>query len=476
MNTPSPLALFFIIALEGYVVLSSELLAIRQIMPFVGSGTDTVSIIIAAVLMPLAFGYQSGGKFQEGEVTRFGKSKYISVKDKLQSNILVASVFLLFGLSYIFMGLFFDALNSMGIQHRLLMTAIYSGLFLVIPVYLLGQTIPLCSNYFSKEKLPQVTGKILFFSTMGSFFGAIFSTLVLMSTIGVHHTVTINFALLSLLVFLLTPQLKNPALLMSLFMLYVSIQINSERNMDMLHIVKNNTYNTIAVQEDKDGTRRLIMNNNLSSQYHENGTKNAYINRLESLLLHSIPEGSEKKDILVIGAGAFTFGREDTYNNYDFVDIDKDLKPVAENDILKGKLHDNVTFYPLPARGFLSQNSKKYDIILLDAYYGDLTIPEQLVTQEFFLQVKGALADDGIVAANFIAASNFTNAFSQRIHNTFTSVFSPSSRILATDAGLWQNDPHHQENVLYIYKNIKPIDGIYTDNKNRIFLDKSQKR
>jgi len=53
--------LFFIIFLEGYIVLSAELLAIRQTLPFVGSGTDTVSIIIAAVLMPLAFGSILGG-------------------------------------------------------------------------------------------------------------------------------------------------------------------------------------------------------------------------------------------------------------------------------------------------------------------------------------------------------------------------------------------------------------------------------
>ncbi len=53
--------LFLIIFLEGYVVLSTELLAIRLLLPFTGSGTDTVSIIIAAILMPLAFGYFAGG-------------------------------------------------------------------------------------------------------------------------------------------------------------------------------------------------------------------------------------------------------------------------------------------------------------------------------------------------------------------------------------------------------------------------------
>jgi hypothetical protein len=54
--------LLSVILTEGYILLSSELLAIRLSIPFVGSGTDTISIIIAAVLLPLAFGYYQGGK------------------------------------------------------------------------------------------------------------------------------------------------------------------------------------------------------------------------------------------------------------------------------------------------------------------------------------------------------------------------------------------------------------------------------
>ena len=58
--------LFVVIVLEGYVVLATELLAIRQSIPYVGGGTDTVSIVIAAVLLPLALGYWAGGRFSIG--------------------------------------------------------------------------------------------------------------------------------------------------------------------------------------------------------------------------------------------------------------------------------------------------------------------------------------------------------------------------------------------------------------------------
>ena len=42
---------------DGYVVLAVELVAIRQLTPYGGNATDIVAIVIAAVLLPLAFGY-----------------------------------------------------------------------------------------------------------------------------------------------------------------------------------------------------------------------------------------------------------------------------------------------------------------------------------------------------------------------------------------------------------------------------------
>ena len=47
--------------------------------------------------------------------------------------------------------------------------------------------------FFDPEK---TTGIILCVSTIGSFFGSIFSTLILMATIGVHNVIIVNIALL----------------------------------------------------------------------------------------------------------------------------------------------------------------------------------------------------------------------------------------------------------------------------------------
>jgi len=469
------LAIFIVILLEGYVVLSSELLAIRQTIPFIGSGTDTVSIIIAAVLMPLAFGYQSGGRFKPGVY----KGKFVSIRDKLIFNLQTASAILLVGLSYPLLNLFFIGMLETGLSHRLVMITIYSAIFLVIPVYLLGQTIPLCSNYFSKERLSKITGKILFFSTMGSFLGAVFSTLILMSTIGVHYTVAINFVILFGLVLLLSKNKLSEKVMFSAAIMVVAIYLNSGHIMTMFQIVENNKYNTIAVYVDDDGGRHLSLNNNDSSMYDDNGKKHDYIEFIERMTVNAVPEGSQKIDVLVLGAGAFTFGHNDEINAYDYVDIDASLQNIAEKYILKEKLKENKVFHPVPARAFLTSTKKKYDIILLDAYFGDRTIPEHLVTKEFFDAVKAKLEPGGIVVANFIISPNFQSRFSQKIDNTLRAVFPYISRMAINEEYyLWSEEYAKTANMIYLYKdqpNANP-EGIYTDNKNTIFYDKPQRR
>jgi predicted membrane-bound spermidine synthase len=471
------LYLYIIIVVEGYIVLSTELLAIRQTIPVVGSGTDTVSIIIAAVLMPLAFGYQSGGRFRP---RRFF-SEFITIRKKLLFNILISALILLPGLSYVFTLYFFNAMTETGIHNRLAQTAIYCAFFIVIPVYLLGQTIPLVSNYFSKERLSRMTGRMLFFSTLGSFMGAVFSTLVLMSTIGVHHTASLVFILLACLVILLSKNKLSEYVILSFFICAFALMANSNALMASFDIVKNNQYNTIMVKTIGAGNRNLYLNNNNSSMYNDRGQKHPYIEFTEQVALLPIQPPDYQgppKEILVIGAGGFTFGHEDRYNNYTFVDIDKDLKKIAEDYILKEKLGPNKSFKPVPARAFLYNTDKKYDIIFLDVFISGYNTPEHLVTREFFQQIKGALNDKGLLISNFIASPNFNNTYSRTLDNTVRSVFPHVSRhVIMNYYSLWSDDKSAKANVAYIYRHEKDYKtgSIYTDDKNTVFYDIPQK-
>lgn len=468
--------LFAVILLEGYVVLSAELLAIRQSIPFVGSGTDTVAIIIASVLMPLAFGYYQGGKFRPG----FQNGRYFSIRRKLISNMLISLIIFVIGLSYMPMQEMLTFAIQNGFNNRLLLTTIYAGIFLVIPVYLLGQTIPLISHYFPEERLARVTGRILFVSTLGSFMGAVFTTVVLVTTIGVNNTLIVIFVTLAILIMLLSRSLVSFPVIAACIIAGIGAFINSNEVMlRQFNIIKMNNYNTIAVREIGK-TRHLILNNNPSSSYNQDTHfKYSYINFAEHVALDPIRYTDEPRDILVIGAGAFTFGHEDRHNNYIFVDIDYDLKEIGEEHILQNELPPNHTFHAMPARAYLAQDTGKYDLIFLDTYFGRFTLPEHLATREYFQQVKDHLKEGGVVIANFITSPNFANPFSRNIDNTFRSVFPHVSRHIINEKYLpWNDAAHEIANVMYIYRHHADAesDVIYTDNKNRAFLDMPQKQ
>ncbi len=470
---PSKLALlFFIIFIEGYVVLSCELLTIRELIPFVGSGTDTVSIIISAVLMPLAVGYHRGGQAL--------KRTKRSARSILLKNILYALAILGIGLSYPFMNAFFTLLTAAGVSHRLAQTTIYCLLFTVWPVFVLGQTVPLVSNYFSRQRISEITGKMLFFSTTGSFVGSVFSTLVLMMWLGVHITVVITMGLLFLLIPLLSRRFLSSETITGAVILSLVVMLNSSESMRNIGVVSNNDYN-LAMVGETNGVRYLTLNHSNSSAIgaiDPESYKFNYIRYIDDNFLKPLQAANPPRDILVIGAGGFTMGLSDTINHYTFVDIDKDLLKIAEENFLKAKLTPNKHFVPASARAFVHGDTHAYDLVIIDVYTNIRSIPMETVTQEFLQEVKRRLKPDGIVIANVHTLPNMGDRFSVRYSNTFLSVFPHATRQLFAPYNAWAGTggiaPLPAANALYIYYNNSESNDltVYTDDKNTWALDR----
>ena len=467
---PRAFYFYLVILLEGYVVLATELLAIRQLIPFVGSGTETIAIVIAAILMPLAVGYYAGGQFKR----RIVRGKLVTIREKLMRNIINAAGVLAIGLSYVLLEVFFPLLATLGIGHRVLQATVYSLVFLVYPVYLLGQTVPLISNYFSKQNLSHVTGKILFCSTIGSFLGSIFSTLVLMTTIGVHNTIIVNMLLLMFAVLLLSRRWISFNTIGMAVILGGTALLNHNGMMQAFGVVSDNNYNIVAVHDvpgEKD-TRLLVVNRSSASKYSPEYNKRfGYITYLEKTFIYPLhPEAP--KSILVIGTGGFTFGLEDKVNDYTYVDIDPSLKEVSEKYFLKQKLGKNKHFVPQPAEAFLNSSHQYYDLILLDVYSNVRMIPFQLITEEFFAKIKSRLNDKGIMIFNAIASPNFNDRFSVKLDNTLHRVFPNLNRQVLGNYNGW-NDKPMEYNVLYSYFHRHGTSkGAYTDDLNTYFLDR----
>lgn len=469
------LTLFFIIFLEGYVVLSTELLAMRLLVPFTGSGTDTVSIIIAAVLMPLAFGYFAGGRFTR----KYGKKKTVTVRKRLIWNLVIAAAILTAGLSYTFLSMSFDFLHQYGgwWNDRIILTTLYAMIFLVYPIFLLGQTVPLISNFFSRQKLAVFAGKILFFSTIGSFLGAVFTTLVLMAFLGVHHAVSITIGCMVLLTFILSKKKISPATVIITLCFALSLLINSDAAMSKFHIVYNNQYSTTQIEDfENHGLRTMKLNGAYASVIYMYSAEPFadYAIFIEDHFIEPIREDGPVKKILILGAGGFAIGLSDVKNEYVYVDIDKKLKEVSEEQFLKKELTPNKEFVAMEARAFLNQTNEKYDMILLDLFRDPTSTPEYLVTREFFQQVKNHVRDGGIVVGNYWGSNKFNDAFSRNLDSTMRAVFPYVNRQTVTPYNGWDRE-EEVGNVIYTYfhnpEETEPI-YIYSDTKSKVMYDK----
>lgn len=468
------LLLLFVVFLEGYIVLSTELLVIRLVAPHAGNSTDVLSIIIAAVLMPLAFGYHFGGRFRP---TPNEDGKITTRRSRLILNLTLACLFLAPSLSWVFVKEFYHTAAYMtGIDNRLVLTALYCLFFTVPPVFLLGQTVPLVSNFFPRQRHGSLAGKILFFSTLGSFVGATGSTLLLMATVGVHNTAIVSIASIALLTFLLSRQKLSPQTGIVAACLALSLYLNSPMMMRDNNIVTNNQYHTIQITDFSKTEKALISDGNTSSIYDtQSGTGTApYITYVDRTFIDHMMVAPKVKDILIIGAAGFTVGLADKQNNYTFLDIDSTLKQTAEEKFLGQKLSPNKKFIPVEVRRFLNQTQQKYDLIMFDAYVAHYMMPETLVTREFFQQLNDSLKDGGILVANFAVQPAFSDAFSVRLDRTFRSVFPVITRQVLGEYDGWQMKDQFR-NVVYIYyKESEKSQGIYTDDKNPSAFDRGQ--
>lgn len=465
--------LFFTIFLEGYVVLACELIAIRTLIPFVGSGTEVISIIISAVLLPLAIGYHIGGQRYQKAQNKNGKA--VSIRKILLRNLLSALLPLTFGLSYVFQEIFFGLIEMAGIEHHILQTGLFCIIFLVYPVYLLAQTIPLLSNYFSSRTLSSITGKMLAFSTLGSFGGSVISTIILMTTIGVHYTLIFTLGLLVLVVLLLSRRWYNFDNVMALFFLGIAWLMNSGAMMDEMNIVANNQYGMTKIYQESDDVTVMDINRSYSSSYSADPKKRfAYLQFIENNFINPSIKNNEKLKILVIGAGGFTVGVDDKFNEYTYVDIDASLKETAEKHLLPEPLGPNKNFKAISARAFLTRDDTLYDMIIIDAFTSIRSIPMEVVTKEFLLECQQQLAKNGVVISNIISAPKFTDAFTRRYYNTFQSVF-PHFLLIPMHPlpNVWGEKPS-SDNTLYVYFNssVDDDDTVYTDNLNTYSLDR----
>ena len=152
--------LYIIAFLEGFTTLSVEIMAIRNSIAIIGSNAIATSIILGIILLALSYGYYRGGVYAADHTEK-------EIKRRIFLNLLIASI-IYTCISFPLENTLLEYFLTLGIGYFFPIVLTISLLF-ILPVFLASQTIPLLSELIHHEKKSIILGKLLFFSTIGSF-------------------------------------------------------------------------------------------------------------------------------------------------------------------------------------------------------------------------------------------------------------------------------------------------------------------
>jgi spermidine synthase len=432
-----------ILFVEGFVSLAYQMLYIKQMTPYVGNSVEVVSWIVGVFLIALALGYKIGGKPVK------------SVENALSKNFLIAAIMGGVCLSFLFVELVFNSFSKIIPPYYLMILYCF---FIVAPTtFVLGQTIPLMTNHIKGSTVSEISGNVLFLSTVGSFLGAIVTTNIILKYFGVSTTIVVSASLLLLLNVLIA---KNKKFSLLILVIGVVSLYNFNNKYENISYVATNQYASYEVLRYEKAKIRILRSNQANSSLLENEQKYGYIKLLDNVLFQNMK--LKDKNILVIGAGGFVISKDVHDNKFTYVDIDPAVKDIAEKYFLGTKI--NGDFVAADGRAFINTTDKQYDVVMVDAFSSDKSIPEHLSSVEFFSKIKEKIVDKGLLVVNVIGRRDMSDSYTQNTYKTITSVF-PYCFI--------QSSAYSSAvtNIQFICNNVKDIGKIYNDDRNNSNLD-----
>lgn len=449
------LKLYAILFAEGFISVSLQILIMRQLIPFVGNSVVTISVIVAIFLMSLSVGYYFGGKI---------KSKY---EDRLKFNFIISALIVAIGFSYYVIEVFFD---FQFFSNVLINLFAYLLIFLTIPIFLLGQTIPILTNFNKEKRVSEVAGGALAINTIGAVLGSLATSMIALYFFGVANTVMINVLLLILISLSVSGKkiindFINVIISCFIILLAFNLNVNYEKN----KFIKTNHYNNYEVIDNSNimvpVSRELILNNSLTGVNVNNKSAGKYIDYIRNYMFDFLK--LRDKEFLILGAGGFTFtmGLDNQSNKFKYIDNDPEIKKIAENYFLKDKI--NGEFKLSDGRVYLNSiEDESYDVILVDVFTNLNSIPWHFITDEFMMTLDKKVKEGGHIIINTILKRDFSNNFSKRVHSTIIN----NLRFCITSPIIYENDQEYL-NYVYICKKSKSDNTGYSDMYDRMSLD-----
>ncbi|NMF99170.1 fused MFS/spermidine synthase [Aromatoleum toluolicum] len=442
--------LFAMVFVEGFASLGAEVIALRRLVPHLGSAITITAPTIGFFLLALALGYQSGGRVERDFLAR------------VRLNFVVAAALTGVGLA----GPVVDALFA-HVRPPLVAYLVFVAGVLGPIAWLLGQTVPVLTNLLRHERAGARSGAALYWSTLGSFLGSLSLSLVVMQWLGVSAAVLVCAALLLAIVPFLAAPAARPALrTLPLPALVAAAALACNVLLPQQIETAYATYRVDAAAVPGRTNARVFRNNNSAASMidaSEPPRYTRYIERLRAILLDEL--GFRGRRVLVLGGGGFTLSHREPLNDYLYVDIDPAIREIAEREFLREPIRGR--FLATDARRFVADTTERFDAIVVDVYSALTSIPAHLVTQEFWAGTRRALAPDGVMLANLILDPRLATPYARNLLATIQSVYGQCAVEV-----LFRDRPQSNVLVQCFAGDGEPAPAEpYTDERNRADID-----
>jgi spermidine synthase len=294
----------------------------------------------------------------------------------------------------------------------------------VLPVTLMGAVAPFAVRLSLGvvEEAGRVAGRLYALSTVGSIAGTFVAALVAIPLVGTRRTLLGAAVLLALAAVPLAP--RRAFAVAGAVGVLLALAPGSVKRVGGLLWEHESEYQYVRVVELGNGSRALQLNEGVADQslwYPHNVLTGGYWDLF--LVLPPLLE-RPPRTMLVLGDAGGTIPR--AYAHFyprvrvDGVELDPDVTDAARRYLGLGRIRTLRTITD-DGRRFLDRTSRRYDIVVIDAYRQPY-IPFQLATKEFFALVRSHLAPGGVVALN-VAATPHDHRLSDGVASTLGAVF-----------------------------------------------------
>lgn len=398
-----------VVFVSGFAIMVIEIAGTRVLAPFFGNSLFTWTGLISVVLASLSVGYYLGGRLAD--------------KNPQARNL--SFLLLLPGVFIALLPLFSDAVLGLSGQFGLVYGSFFASVALFsVPTLLLGAITPYAVRLKANNirVVGESAGNLYAIATMGSILGVLLSGYVLVPYFGMRESFFALSVVLALAGVALLGRKSLPALIIVVLLGIVQPQQLNTLGGNLIY-QKDSPYYQVQVI-DHNNIRYLKTDMNLQSAISTNSTALEFSYYIYHHLFYANDPNIKSAMYIGLGGGAMVSDlQRNSSASVDVVEIDPVIIQVADRYFGVSE-SAGTRIYNEDARVFLQNTSKKYDLIVVDAFGSDASMPYELTTLEAAEEMKSHLNSDGTLFVNI--PSSFQGDGSgvfKSFYKTFGTVF-----------------------------------------------------